>query len=239
MRISNIEDEKANALGRQIMETLDELPSFSDEALEQYGDRRIWEEMRTAGFIRSEEKYRSLISHIGPTLRDLYKDDDGRNPEVPTEQRVQGKLLRSGAGGRRLVVEVGNFIRLNYGFDPEWSADERWSFGDGDSNLDVSNLDEALTASLQHKIDFSEIKLSPSALKIIENTQLQTVGDFVVLSSTYLKNELGLTSIAISRVSKYIKEKCDFSLEDIRGQSVVSEALKWKYAVLNAQGRVD
>lgn len=230
--IGSFDEREANALGHQIVEDLKGLPAASEEILAAFGDRQIWSEMQAVGLIRTRQQYDRLVEHIGPTLTDLYTST--------TPDKLPGwlylKLQRVPGIGHKQITEIGNFIRVTYGFDPEYlPGDDGWSFEEVDEELDVEVLDDRLMGLLATPLDLQNLGVSKNDLGILTEHDVTTVGGFVVRSENHLIGDLGLSQAGARRIDQHIEELTGISKSELRKNSVVREAVKWKYAALRAR----
>jgi len=229
-------EDEASAVAAKALSNLDNLPVFSEEILEVYGNRPIWDEMRAAGLIRSNDRYENLTTALGNTLADLYVINDGT--EVPTTlaDKIAGKILRVPDNGRRFLVELSDFVRLNYGFNPEFSRNNtRAMESSGRTDIDVDDLDKELSRVLLIGINFNDISISPDDLNLLEAAGFKTVGDIIVHSQAYLTKELGLSGVTITAIDRWLQSTHKTSFKGLRGNRVAGEALKWKYAAIKAR----
>lgn len=230
---SVFDQHEANALGYKTLNDLANLPPLSDEALEKHGERPIWEEMLAAGLI-SQKHHDRLTRGCGNTLRHLIeKEREGQRVEKPWT--LWADIRRTEFIGLRQLLDIGNFIRATYNYAPAYFEieNERSSFVVPDNPIDVSDLDTKLTEQLAQLLDFGDLGISNQAQDVLTKHDIYSVGDFVVLSTAALL-EKGLSAGAIKRIETGVESQTGFAKSDLVNNKVVTQAVRWKYAVMKA-----
>lgn len=235
MPMSVTDAHKAIALGHQTIEGLRDLPPISGDLLQKIGDRPIWDEMMQAGFLSKIQRDR-MVDANGMTLQAfLTKELHGR--PMRSAGYLQWKIRLVELAGPRLMLDVGNFIRANYGFAPDSLPleNESSAFGAPEQALDVSEIDACLNKGLLHPISGLELKLSVNVQKSLTEHGISSVGDFLVLSNTHFNDVVGISAVVCKKIERAIEARIGLSKTALRKTPTMIEAVKWKYAVMKAR----
>lgn len=231
--------EHGQQLRRNMLDSINNLPSQDEIDFSKFADRDVFADVYGADWIA--EAYRD----DRPSYNSEHQEIKVLHSKYPTLKALLNETEDWAQIFRKWNhIDFYNRLCLTYGFHPDipdtaFNPVEAQIENSREPNpgIDVQELDEILTSTLDLPVPFEEIGLAAKTIEKFKEAKIETVYDFIFSNHRRFK-AYGIGLGSVRNVKVYLREKYGIDRESIAKNNVQREAIGTKYFIENAMNSV-